>query len=672
MTSLIRLLAVVATVLLPALPAEPASFAYARSGLTLSVIDAANPSIVARIPTSLSGGGSLAVDSSGTHVYQVIFGENTVAVVDTASRTVISSIPVSRPSSVLMHPSGRVAYVSGAAIVGGVEAGLLAVIDTATNTVTATIPMGPGFSVRSMVLDPAGTKLYVSNSIQGPGGKVVVIDTSTNAVATTIPIVGPGALAAHPAGTFVYIINANGVSVLDTATDTVVATIPAAQLPQGPQKMIVNPNGTFLYVIAGINSTFLFGTPSGNVAIVDTQTNQVVTTIPLSVAPVDAALSPSGTRLYVIGNHFQICGPPPCLPPLAAGTAVIDTTTNTVMTIVPPGPFAISASTVTVDPTGHSVYANAGGLAVIDVSTDAVTATLPQGDVVFGATLPAFPDAQVFYTMRSRDGGQRETQWGAPGDRPAAADYDGDGRADVAIFRPRESGQEGVWWIQRSSDGGIVRKQWGAVTYGDQPVPADYDGDGKADLAVWRLEDPSIARGVWFILRSSDGRMVAQQWGARDDLPVPADYDGDGRADFAVWRPSIGTWFVLGSRDGAGIARQFGVVTDVPVPADYDGDGRADFAVWRPSTGEWFVMSSRTGAVTSVVFGAPGDVPVPCDYDGDGKADVAIWRPSTGEWFILRSSDGRVMAQQWGSSGDLPMPADFDGDRAADLTVYRP
>jgi len=441
--SLPRLLAVVATLLLSALPAEPASFAYARFGPIVYVIDVANPSIVARIPTGLSFFGGLAVDPSETHLYTV--ANNTVAVVDTASRTVIGGIPVSDPNLVLMHPSGRIAYASGVTVT---------VIDTATNTVIATIPMGPGFFVRSMVLHPAGTKLYVSvlNSTGEPGGKVIVIDTSTNAVATTVPVVGAEALAAHPAGTFVYIINANGVSVLDTATDTVVATIPASQLPPIPQKMVVHPHGTFLYVIAGINRT-LFSTPSGNVAVVDTQTNHVVTTIPLSVAPVDAALSPSGTRLYVVGDRLQSCGRPPCVPPpLAAGTAVIDTTTNAVLTTVPPGAIPASASSVTVDPSGHSVYANAGGLTVIDASTNAVTATLPLADVVFSATVPTFPGDQVFYTIRSLDGGRRGTPWGAPGDRPVPADYDGDGRADVAVWRP----STGEWFVMSSRTGAVT------------------------------------------------------------------------------------------------------------------------------------------------------------------------------------------------------------------------
>ena len=98
----------------------------------------------------------------------------------------------------------------------------------------------------------------------------------------------------------------------------------------------------------------------------------------------------------------------------------------------------------------------------------------------------------------------------------------------------------------------------------DVPVPADYDGDGKADLGVWR---PST--GEWFIVRSSNGTLLGQQWGAGGapylDVPVPADYDGDGRADIAVWRSSTGFWYISRSSGGSS-SPQLGVSTDRPIP----------------------------------------------------------------------------------------------------------
>jgi hypothetical protein len=45
------------------------------------------------------------------------------------------------------------------------------------------------------------------------------------------------------------------------------------------------------------------------------------------------------------------------------------------------------------------------------------------------------------------------------------------------------------------------------------PVPSDYDGDGKADVAVYRS-------GVWYVRNSSSGAMTGVQWGVNTDIPV--------------------------------------------------------------------------------------------------------------------------------------------------------
>ncbi|MDQ3043302.1 MAG: VCBS repeat-containing protein [Acidobacteriota bacterium] len=72
--------------------------------------------------------------------------------------------------------------------------------------------------------------------------------------------------------------------------------------------------------------------------------------------------------------------------------------------------------------------------------------------------------------------------------------------------------------------------QFGIST--DKPVVGDYDSDGKANIAVYR---PSS--GIWYLLRSSQG-FTAFQWGKATDIPAPADYDGDGKTDTAVYRDS--------------------------------------------------------------------------------------------------------------------------------------
>lgn len=249
-----------------------------------------------------------------------------------------------------------------------------------------------------------------------------------------------------------------------------------------------------------------------------------------------------------------------------------------------------------------------------------------------------------FSYRRSSTGDTVQVSWGGIGDLAAAADYTGDRKADIAVFRP----SLGAWYILDSQNGTVQIASFGVA--GDITVPEDYDGDGKADIAVYR---PST--GVWYAAKSSDGQFLIGQFGLNGDVPVQGDYDGDGKADFGVWRPSNGVWYILGSLSGVQIT-PFGLNGDIPVPGDYDGDGKYDLVVMRPSTGTWYLNRSQLG-FTAVAFGLATDRPLQADLDGDGKDDIAVYRPSTNTWFHLRSSDGAFVATQFGNSGDTAVPS---------------
>ena len=239
-----------------------------------------------------------------------------------------------------------------------------------------------------------------------------------------------------------------------------------------------------------------------------------------------------------------------------------------------------------------------------------------------------------------------------------ANDFDGDGNADLSIFRPSENR-----WYQQRTTTGYAYMEWGVA--GDKLAPADYDGDGITDMAIWRPSD-----GKWYLHNSRDGSFATIGWGVSGDIPAPADYDGDGKADLTVFRPSNSTWYTINSDTGSITVRQFGETTDKPVPADYDGDGKADISVFRSSTNVWYFLKS-TGAYSYLQWGAAGDQTVPADYDGDGATDAAVFRPSTGTWYIIYKNL-TLGVFGWGANGDAPAPADYDGDGKADFAIFRP
>ncbi len=239
------------------------------------------------------------------------------------------------------------------------------------------------------------------------------------------------------------------------------------------------------------------------------------------------------------------------------------------------------------------------------------------------------------------------------------ADFDGDGKSDVSIFRPSTS----VWYIQQSQNG-FASTQFGVST--DMIAAADFDGDGKTDVSVFR---PS--NGVWYRINSSTSTYESIQFGTNGDKAVPGDYDGDGISDITVFRPSNGVWYRINSSDGQFVAETFGSNGDIPVAADYDGDGITDKAIFRPSNGQWWLDRSSLG-VSALSFGVGTDIPVQGDYTGDGKTDVAIFRPATGEWFVLRSENNSYYSFPFGTNGDIPAPGDYDGDGFTDSVVFRP
>ena len=133
------------------------------------------------------------------------------------------------------------------------------------------------------------------------------------------------------------------------------------------------------------------------------------------------------------------------------------------------------------------------------------------------------------------------------------------------------------------------------------------------------------------------------------------DFDGDGAADLAVFRPSTGQWFVVNSGTNTFSVFNFGTQGDVPIDGDFDGDGRADLAVFRPADNTWFRLNSSNGGFNVQIFGAAGDRPVAADYDKDGKTDIAVFRPTTGQFFSLRSKTGQFTVDNWGTNGDIPL-----------------
>src|SRR6267378_1992179 len=166
---------------------------------------------------------------------------------------------------------------------------------------------------------PAGAAPFAYITNLG-SNNVSVIDTASNSVTATIPVCcGPSGVAVNPAGTRVYVVTAlvsiagSSVLVIDTASNSVMATIPVGSAPANG--VAVNPAGTRVYV-----ANF----SDNNVSVIDTASNSVTATIPVCCGPSGVAVNPAGTRVYVANAASD-------------SVSVIDTASNSVMATIPVG-----------------------------------------------------------------------------------------------------------------------------------------------------------------------------------------------------------------------------------------------------------------------------------------------------------------------------------------------
>jgi hypothetical protein len=211
----------------------------------------------------------------------------------------------------------------------------------------------------------------------------------------------------------------------------------------------------------------------------------------------------------------------------------------------------------------------------------------------------------------------------------------------------------GLWSMRNGRTGAITSVVIGRG--GDIPVPGDYDGDRRDDIAVWR---PSS--GTWFIRESSHGgalRIV--QWGALGDLPVPADFSGDLVTDFAVWHAATGSWQILTNVPGdeySGPVREvfWGDAGDMPINGNFIGDDLADFVVWSPVWG-WRILENHQLSEEQVRIGERGDVPMPVERGVDGDLDPAVFRTRDGFWQVSDSATGALSLFPFGATGDIPV-----------------
>jgi flagellar basal body-associated protein FliL len=228
------------------------------------------------------------------------------------------------------------------------------------------------------------------------------------------------------------------------------------------------------------------------------------------------------------------------------------------------------------------------------------------------------------------------------------------------------------------------------------PTPADYDGDNKSDISIYdsklfrwyiyfSLAEPENLKNSGTKKRDETLKITYYQYGFSGGIPTPADYDGDGKADLSMFEPSTARWYILFSSakepsylKNSAIRKydstlkinyyQYGFSDGIPTPADYDGDNKSDISIYDSKLFRWYIYFSTgepkilkdasikkydsTLKINYYQYGFSDGIPTPADYDKDGKADIATYSDDEGIWTVY-CRDCRALIPISGNKGCL-------------------
>jgi len=288
--------------------------------------------------------------------YVGVFKDNTVAVIDTGTNTVIKTIPVPvGPHGLVMTLDGHFVYVSSD---GDTK---VSVIDTTTDTIVNTIEVGK--APNGLTLTPDGKQLLVA--VFGTG-QVVFIDTMTNKILGQVAVPSPHNTAVSPDGKIAYV-SANyaadpntptTLAILDVAARTKIGDVTLAQTSQTARTLNFSPDGKMLYFTqVGVNA----------VQVLDTTSNKITAQIPTGAAPHHVMFTPAGDSLLVVSQTTN-------------ELALIDPKTNTITAKIPVGQKPHWIATTSDGTVAYVTNENGNSVSVVNLYTQAVVATITVGN----------------------------------------------------------------------------------------------------------------------------------------------------------------------------------------------------------------------------------------------------------------------------------------------------
>lgn len=274
-----------------------------------------------------------------------------------------------------------------------------------------------------------------------------------------------------------------------------------------------------------------------------------------------------------------------------------------------------------------------------------------------------------------------------------AADFNNDGKQDFAVASsPFQSGLADVEVALGDGAGGFTKKSVTSFGVPYALATADFNGDGKLDLAVTTRSNGRVT----ILLNDGTGGFLSNASNATSYIVGPqataiktGDFNNDTKADLVVVTPFFNNFVVLlgdGNGNftisgGGSLQGSSSFVEDVDV-ADFNADGKADLAIVRSGVNAVQVLAGDgTGQfVNYATLSVPG-VPISVvarDFNGDGKPDIATTNSELIDTtrllrvtvFLNNATPSFSPAANYSTDGGgILGVGDFDGDSKPDLVV---
>lgn len=343
---------------------------------------------------------------------------------------------------------------------------------------------------------------------------------------------------------------------------------------------------------------------------------------------------------------------------------------RTTVNVKPVGPLSFAAPTLySVTAPNEIVTADFDGDGKIDIAVGTNSALV----ILYGKGDGTFEAPQTILT------------WTGGITPHSAADMNGDGKPDLVCTVPSQI-------IVLHNTGGRAFAAPIAIpcnTSLGTLVTADFNGDGKQDMAVVAYDHPGSTSTDIFTFLNQGGGVYAQGATVSNIWIITglktADLNSDGKADLlvSITTDMVGTsganiYYGDGTghfTGGPGVGTATANVDQTTV-ADFNGDGKPDFAIANSNDGSIAVVFGQGGGA----FGTPahygvGPYPdhlVAADFDGDGRPDIVVENRDATYFTVLRNRNGlfpnTVQFPTGVGSGPLAV-ADFNGDGKPDVVV---